>query len=81
MPPLADRPAAYLALERENGELRGEVATLRWQLEKLRKLVYRPGKSDGARSAEMAYPEAARRVSRAGGEANNSWTARSSRLR
>jgi regulator of replication initiation timing len=61
MPPLADLPAAYLALERENGELKGvngalkdENATLRWQLEKLRKLVFGPGKSDGARSAEMA---------------------------
>jgi len=61
MPPLADLPAAYLALEREHGELKGvsqalrdENATLRWQLEKLRKLLFVPGKSDGVRSTEKA---------------------------
>ena len=53
MPPIADLPAAYLALERENGGLKGvaaalknEVATLRWQLEKQRKLLFVPGKSE-----------------------------------
>jgi hypothetical protein len=58
MPPLSDLPAAYLALKREHGELKGvnqalkdEVATLRWQLEKLRKMVFGSGKSDGAQSA------------------------------
>ena len=53
MPPLADLPAAYLALERENGELKGEVATLRWQLEKLRKLLFVPGKSEKLDRAQL----------------------------
>ena len=70
MPPLADLPAAYLALERENGELKGvnealkdENATLRWQLEKLRKLVYGPGKGEKLDRAQLTLalkePEAA----------------------
>jgi transposase len=60
MPPIADLPAAYLALERENGELKGvaaalknEVATLRWQLEKLRKLLFVPGKSEKLDRAQL----------------------------
>ena len=53
MPPLSYLPSAYLALERENGELKGEVATLRRQLEKLRKLVYGPGKSEKLDRAQL----------------------------
>jgi transposase len=60
MPPLADLPAAYLAVERERDELKGvtqalkdEVATLRWQLEKLRKLVFGSGKSEKLDQAQL----------------------------
>jgi transposase len=60
MPPLADLPAAYLALEREHGELKGvnqalhdEVATLRWQLEKMRKMVFGPGRSEKLDRAQL----------------------------
>jgi transposase len=60
MPPLADLPAAYLALEREHGALQGvtqalrdEVATLRWQLEKLRKHVFGSGKSERLDRAQL----------------------------
>jgi transposase len=60
MPPIADLPAAYLALERENGELKGvtqalkdEVATLRWQLEKLSKLLFVPGRSEKLDRAQL----------------------------
>jgi len=60
MPPLSDLPAAYLAVERErdelksvNGALKDEVATLRWQLEKLRKLVFGPGKSEKLDRAQL----------------------------
>jgi len=49
----ADLPAAYLTLERERDELRGvsqalrdEVATLGWQLEKLRKHLFGSGKGE-----------------------------------
>jgi hypothetical protein len=60
MPPLADLPAAYLAVERErdelrsaNGALKDEVATLRWQLEKLRKVVFGPGKNEKLDRAQL----------------------------
>jgi DNA repair ATPase RecN len=60
MPPLAELPAAYLAVERErdelksvNGALKDEVATLRWQLEKLRKLVFGSGKSEKLDRAQL----------------------------
>jgi transposase len=50
MPPLAELPAAYLALERERDALRSttdalkdEVATLSWQLAKLKKHLFSAG--------------------------------------
>jgi transposase len=46
MPPLTELPAAYLALERENGALRDELAVLKWQLEKLRRQVFGPGRGE-----------------------------------
>lgn len=54
MPPLPDLPAAYLALERENDELKSTNALLKWQIEKLQRQVFGPGKSDGVRSTEKA---------------------------
>lgn len=46
MPPLAELPAAYLAIERERDALRDELAILKWQLEKLRKQVFGPGRGE-----------------------------------
>jgi transposase len=46
MPPLTELPAAYLALERENGSLREELTVLKWQLEKLRRQIFGPGKGE-----------------------------------
>jgi transposase len=46
MPPLAELPAAYLAVKRERDELEGENARLKWQLEKLRRQIFGPGKSE-----------------------------------
>jgi transposase len=46
MPPLADLPAAYLALERERDELQGVILDLKHQLEWLRRQVFGPGKGE-----------------------------------
>jgi transposase len=46
MPPLADLPAAYLALERERDALQGVVLDLQRQLEWLRRQVFGPGKGE-----------------------------------
>ena len=46
MPPLAELPAAYLAIERERDALRDELAVLKWQIEKLRRQVFGPGKGE-----------------------------------
>jgi len=46
MPPLAELPAAYLAIERERDALRDELAVLKWQVEKLRRQVFGPGRGE-----------------------------------
>jgi transposase len=46
MPPLADLPAAYLAIERERDALQGVVLDLQRQLEWLRRQVFGPGKGE-----------------------------------
>lgn len=46
MPPLAELPAAYLALERERDALQGTVLDLQRQLEWLRRQVFGPGKGE-----------------------------------
>lgn len=46
MPPLAELPEAYLALERERDALQGEVLDLKRQLEWLRRQVFGPGQGE-----------------------------------
>ena len=46
MPPLAELPAAYLAVKRERDEMEGEIARLKWQLDKLTRQIFGPGKSE-----------------------------------
>ena len=46
MPPLAELPAAYLAIKRERDALRDELAVLKWQVEKLRRQVFGPGRGE-----------------------------------
>lgn len=46
MPPVAELPAAYLALERERDALQGEVLDLKRQLEWLRRQVFGPRKGE-----------------------------------
>jgi transposase len=55
MPPLSDLPAAYLALERENDELKSTNALLKWQIEKLQKQVFGPGKSEKLDRAQLLF--------------------------
>jgi transposase len=55
MPPLEDLPAAYLALERENDELKSTNALLKWQIEKLQKQVFGPGKSEKLDRAQLLF--------------------------
>ena len=55
MPPLADLPAAYLALERENDELKSANALLKWQIEKLQKQIFGPGKSEKLDRAQLLF--------------------------
>jgi transposase len=55
MPPLEDLPAAYLALERERDELKSTNALLTWQIEKLQKQVFGPGKSEKLDRAQLLF--------------------------
>ena len=55
MPPPEDLPAAYLALERENDELKSANALLKWQIEKLQKQVFGPGKSEKLDRAQLLF--------------------------
>lgn len=55
MPPLPDLPAAYLALERENDELKSTNALLKWQIEKLQRQVFGPGKSEKLDRAQLLF--------------------------
>jgi hypothetical protein len=46
MPPLADLPAAYLALERERDALQGTILDLKRQLDWLRRQLFGPGRGE-----------------------------------
>lgn len=46
MPPAEILHAENLALARENGTLRDELAVLKWQFEKLRRQIFGPGKGE-----------------------------------
>ena len=54
MPPAEALHAENLVLKGRVGELEGEVALLRWQIEKLQRQIFGPGRSDGVRSTEKA---------------------------
>ena len=74
MPPLADLPAAYLALERENGELQGTILDLKRQLEWLRRHLFGPGKGEKLDRLQLLLKlqgveaELAREAAREGGK-------------
>ena len=55
MPPLEDLPAAYLALERENDELKSANAHLKWQIEKLQRQVFGPGRSEKLDRTQLLF--------------------------
>jgi transposase len=55
MPPLEDLPAAYLALERERDELKNTNALLKWQIEKLQRRVFGPGRSEKLDRAQLLF--------------------------
>jgi hypothetical protein len=55
MPPAEALHAENLVMKGRVGELEGEVALLRWQIEKLQKQIFGPGKSEKLDRAQLLF--------------------------